>query len=423
VNPTRWLILAGILVAVVGGVAFGFRRNTPKPSGGARITPTPAQSFGALSSLTKEAASRDASGADTSTGTVVPSVIVDRPVAVRSVQFHYAGSVTVPDLPVLKRTKSLSGSSVAQLLSGQQFGSLNLAKFTNLAADSLQLTEQQEGGFTLNVDFRESMVSVSKAFREAAKPVADTVRALTASDLPSDDRVVAAANAFLDRLGVARSGYGTPEVRKDWLVYATAVKSATGAEAPASFPAPAELTVVYPWVVNNFPVYDESGNRYGLTVSVNPASLEVQSVYNLTPLTFESSKYELETDTARILEVVKNGGSVYPVPAGEGTTTLTVELGQPEAVYLVSRYQLGEGTEDFLVPALRFPIPKQPEDQPLYRTAIIVPVVKELLKAPEVEPVPEPLPLPDVEGGLGSSGSAGSSSGSAGVTPDSGPNY
>lgn len=391
---------AGVTISRVGAEAFG------NLSGGER------QSFASGQSLTKTTALVIGEDAVASRTTVI-----DPSSEVKRYEFVYTNVLTLPNLPVLRRQSNLARSSLTSALANA--GGLNLESFTNLQVDAVTLTENREDGYSLTYNFQEGTVYLNRQFgagietsvRETSLLAPDSIGQIRATDVPSDAELISIANSFLADHGISRKGLGRPVVRKDYLFNQTTTtgeKLMAVEDQPVDLYYPSDLTVVYPWDVNGQTVVDESGYAYGLNVIVNVVTNQVTSVSNITPLTFQSSDYALETDSEKTMAVVSRGGlyNYQPEPA-EGVSTVQITLGAPESGYVLIRYQLGDGTHDYLVPALIFPIAKVPAGETLYQTAVVVPLVKELLDQAgglggelEVKPLPAET-LPSGEPGSG----------------------
>ena len=112
-------------------------------------------------------------------------------------------------------------------------------------------------------------------------------------------------------------------------------------------------------------------------------SKRVSSAYGLTTQTYESSPYDVEADAKKILAYAETGGANSY--RAEGAASVTLELGDPIQGFIkyynyANAVSLKSLNDELLVPALIFPIKDIPKDDPnFYRTAVIVPLVKEVL--------------------------------------------
>ncbi len=381
-QPTRawwWKpVLVGVPAAAIVTIAVVLSK-TPGPVAvsqqGVNITSAQREAFGQFYAGT---ASSPMSGtADTSSGTANPLVSTDREKMIAApdrmfTQFRYTydGAITIPDLAVLKRNKTLNASTTVPSVD-----IVKLSTFSVLEPAQVTWTDTSNKGYAISLDFKEGMVSISRNYSDIM--LASTKESVSSPSLltteQSDKDLLDIATKFLRAHGISTKGYGQPEVRRDYLMYASDV-SMSGY--------PTDYTIVYPWTVNNRPVYDESGYHYGLTVSVNAVEKKVTGVYNLTSLQFTSSKYQLTNNEQSIRDFMQRG-SMYYNAAAEGVTK-DIALGTPDVGYVISRYQLNNKSDEFLVPALIFPISDAAARRETGRAAIVVPLLDQLLKAPEV---------------------------------------
>jgi hypothetical protein len=202
----------------------------------------------------------------------------------------------------------------------------------------------------------------------------------------------------VDDYGISREGYGEPQVMNNWRVqYA----SANAAER-ISFYIPESVQVVYPLLIEDKQVYDESGAVSGLSIMVDARSKKVSNVYDLTTKQFERSEYTGETDGKRILGIAENGGFrnyTYAEPAASEkikTTQLNLDTPTLQLVRIWYSADNYKTNNELYVPALVFPI-KDWEKTGYWRQNVIVPVVREILdsdKQPPIMPLDEPISVP-----------------------------
>jgi hypothetical protein len=195
---------------------------------------------------------------------------------------------------------------------------------------------------------------------------------LEISDVPGDEKLIEMANNFIKEHGINLSMYGDPEVEHSWKTNLVGLSEGRKANVPE------RISVIYPLVINNYYVYDQWGNKFGLRVDVNIRVMKVSSAYNLTSQNYEKSVYEAEMDFAEILKVAEKGGiSTMRFPSNG--KTVDVEIGTPTLVYMKTWNIQSTETNELLVPAFLFPITKQPEEGTMYQNNIIVPLAKEIL--------------------------------------------
>ncbi|MBI2984310.1 MAG: hypothetical protein HYY50_01675 [Candidatus Kerfeldbacteria bacterium] len=398
----------GVTIATVGADAFGSLASATKQSLSAT---SPTGGAAERRSATAPVTADDSTGLGTGVGTTIVEPVP--PESVKRYEFIYDGPIAIPDLPILMRQATLRAGTVTGLI--DDVGLIGSEPFRSYQPQYLTVAQSVADGLTLSIDYvngsislyRNQTVALDRGISVGVESPVSLEQVQLAS-LPPDDELITVANRFLDQYGISRQGFGQPIVNKDFLRYEIMAQT-------DMVYAPQELTVVYPWQINGQPVYDESGNRYGLVVNVNAVTKTVSGVSNLVTLSFQASDYAREDDSDKIVEVAKHGGlySYQPEPA-EGVETVKIQLGQPASGYMISRYQLDQTSSEFLVPALIFPITSVPSGEQLYQSSIIVPVVKDLLAQGDATIKPMPLPA---EGG----GSEPSSAGPVNAESDSQP--
>ncbi len=408
-----------LAVVGVGTYAYINRSTTNTPvvttSGGApriAITNRDAAAFGNFSSNPAAAAtnqlkteSRAGGGATApTTDAALPSNLVAPAIATVYEYVYKGGTLTIPTASVLKRSNQLPSSTLESVLKSANLGLIDLEKFSNLKVQQISLAEDKDQGYSVNVDLREGAISLYQNWERWVQPLREAVGNVNAATptLPGDDALIATANAFLDQYNIPRSAYGAPVVPKYFLGYnETAISSRMGFVQ--------SVQVVYPLVVESKPVVNENGYPMGLTVDIDLNLNRVVSVNNLTGLSYEASAYPMVTETATILDMVKRGGMYGVVPvADQSVKRVQVEVGAPTLGFYPSRYQIEQTNTEYLIPALVFPITKAPQGEQLYRTAIVVPLVIDLLDQ-------QVKIMPAVDIGTGTSTSTPASDGGAGA--------
>jgi hypothetical protein len=206
---------------------------------------------------------------------------------------------------------------------------------------------------------------------------------LQSADLPSDEEIIKATNAFLNDYKVDLSAYSTPEVNKDFLNY-----SIKGQETYV----PEEVAVAYPLVVDGKSVFESYGEIDGLSVNYDVRNRKVSSMYNLMTHSYQSSNYEAETDVAKILEAAKNVDGTMPMPLrdnGEEAAykKIEIELDTPFLSFEnMNRYE-GNQNSEYLVPCLVFPVKNGTDMSAYARKRVVVPIIKDFLNQNDGGPV------------------------------------
>lgn len=302
-------------------------------------------------------------------------------------------------------------AGLTELIGGVNLDLVDINAFSNLRMQNLSLAEDRDSGLSLYLDFNEDTVSINENWQRWVTPAAGVIEKmmvesnrLKIEDVPADEILVSMADQFLAEKGIKRDNYGQGKVedywRRDYVLF----------ENKADYYVPEVVSVVYPLLINGQEVRDQSGNPSGMHVSINIVRKQVSGLYGLSPYRFESSSYETETDSARILKVAENGGYNRNYIGGFGgdkAAAKEIELGTPVANY-VSTWNYGRGkSEELLVPALIFPVMSQPEPPYFSQRFVVVPLAKDMLAKLETQPTNGPVYFKD-----GSDGSTAGSSGS-----------
>jgi hypothetical protein len=320
-----------------------------------------------------------------STGLAAPARVMDSKMIapVSSYKYVYKGEpLDLKDATgdVYRRLKGdgQMGGDLANLVSSQNLGPINLQSFRNLKMTNLSLIEDRDLGLMINFDFNEDSVYIYENWEKWRIPERDNCTddacfnkyRLKIEDVPADEDLIAMSKNFLNTYSVSLDNYGEPSVENSWRVdYERSDKS--------NYYIPEYATVVYPLLINNEAVRDQSGNYAGLRVTINLLKKVASGLNGLMPYRYETSSYALETNSENIMKAVNNGGwnHIYYYNSGESKE---LELGTPyKSLIQTWKYTNGKNDE-LLVPALVFPVLNAPADY--YGSKFIsVPLVKEML--------------------------------------------
>lgn len=318
-----------------------------------------------------------------------------------SYRYVYAGdSFSVEtQAPVYQRIKGTVQSARDLMPFLQKFsaGLVNPGSFTDINMRMLQLDENRDNGYSINIDFAEGAIYVHLIW-EKWQIMGKEYQPLTASEIPPDSEIMKIAADFVHAHGIDLSAYGDPVVDNQWKLYAM------GADAARSMPiyAPDAVSVLYPLRLEGNKVYEYGGIPQGLSITVNVRDRRVSSVSNLVAQHYKKSNYALETDASRLIKIAEQGGGVYGTPEFEGNVR-DIKLGTPERVLL--HYSMYSGSEaegkELEVPALAFPILDKPSDAPWLPSRVIVPLPKDILEQ-QTQILP-PMPM-EVKSSTGKAG-------------------
>ncbi len=295
--------------------------------------------------------------------------------------FVYAGEDIVledGEQDVLKRQKGGNASGVVgNILSSLNLGIVDLKALSGAKIQNFTLMQDVDFGYSVYVDLMEGLVFISQNWqkwpqgkcRDEACFAQYRVRP---EQMPSDEDLIGAANAFLVKMGISREGYGDPEVDASWrLGYETMQdKSQFFLE---------QVNIRYPLMIDGKKVFEQYGEPFGMMVSIQLADKRVAGVFNIMTKNYARSSYPVEASFDRAKKIAERGGMNPPYRYMEaGSVEKQLNLGTAEQVYMrYWQYKENESSE-LLVPALRFPILNATEAG-YYGQNILVPLASEIL--------------------------------------------
>lgn len=287
----------------------------------------------------------------------------------------------------LREVNGIQPNQLARALRQEDFGLIDLNSFGNLGLRYLELEEDRDNGLLMNVQFKEEQISFYQNWDRWGR---DDTSPLSMNDIPEDQTLLAIAQTFVDDHNIDTQSYGDPFVDRSfeqWLY----------TDEAGLTHAPETISVWYPLLVNDQAVYESYGGYYGLNIQVNIRYEVVSAVSNIHSQNYLSSEYALETDAARILRVAEGGGNNPVYFRADDIEVREIGLGTPERVYLRQFVYEGSESQEFYVPALRFPVIKTGEEEGYVPESVTIPLVKDFLDDLEVMLPPdiEPLPLPE----------------------------
>ena len=295
-------------------------------------------------------------------------------------EYVYAGEDFAVDAgknKVYRKAQGASaGSELANLMSRMDFKLADLNKFQNTKVNTVEISEDREFGYSLYIDFKRNTFSINMNWEKWPN------RDNRPQQNLSNERIISIADKFLSDYALNMQGYGPGEIYEPRMI-ALARKEAELAQTSFIYPAYSEsVQVVYPLEIEGQTVYNQSGEKYGLVVTVDLRFARVSGAYNIYQIGLESSKYSLETDTEKIIKLAKEMGNYYYYSYPESAKKIEVKFGTPKQGLAVIWSNDGE----LFVPALIFPVTSNSD---YYRSNVVVPLVGQMVpKGGEVIPMP-----------------------------------
>ncbi len=379
-----------VLISSVGDNAFGSLAGLSADSSAKEDTAgTYAQGEGEASGA--GAASRQNSIAAAAAGeekNAVSDGVTVYPYVPTYYAYEYEGgefSQNEAKMDVLKRVPGTSsGVAASTIANSLDFSLFDLGKLNNAKTSHLSFFEDREYGYRTDIDLANGSVSIYKDYDKWPNHYADCRNeecykglGLTVDDIPGDEAMIGAADAFLADYRIDMSAYGASEVDRGFMDYYE------GAE---NIYVPEEISVVYPLVVDGKKVYGSYGDLNGLRVNYDIRSRRVAGMYSLTTHNYQSSAYDAETDAAKIIAAAASSGygGAMPLRAGGGTgteyKTVSIALDTPFLGY-ASMYRYGNNeSSEYLVPCMVFPVKGGSDAPAYYRKRVIVPLIKDFLR-------------------------------------------
>jgi len=342
--------------------------NLPQENGKLAINDLGENAFGELS-FSQEVQSPDTlgrGGNGETMGVVSPEMV--------NYNFIYTGDDFDLDSGQITVYKMLKGDFLSKALSNItkniDLGVLNFDKFQNVKINNIEISEDRDFGYYIHISTRQNSLSINANWEKWPREEFDTP-----AEMLADEELLSIADKFLAEYGINMDMYEKGEVQKitrEGFI-------------------PDNISILYPFIINDQIVYDQGGQKYGMSVSVNLRYKRVMSVYGIVTNTFESSKYAKETNKDKIISFAEDGGLFKNYTYPYAVKTLDLELGTPE-VSLVRMWQRSENkmdTAEILVPSLVFPVITEMSEQTyFFRTNVIVPLVGEILDQYN-QPIPD----------------------------------
>ncbi|HNP75022.1 MAG TPA: hypothetical protein PKL09_01510 [bacterium] len=405
-NKLAYAGLGAIIVIIIALPTFFWSQSQMSGSNGLSlefdakvgINSLANQAFGSLVATPSQEILADGRGAGDGSGLATNYIGIPEIVGYK---FVYTGdNFTIDDaeMNVFKRIKtSANASMIANLISRLKFDLIDLSKLSNPKMQSLGLMEDRDYGYLVTIDFQENNVSVSQNYTQGETAVSRCAagercidQPLSIDDVSNDSDLISQANDFVNKYAIDLSPYGQPQVEDSWRQFYETDSSNV----------PDIINVIYPLLIDNKTVLDESGNLFGMRVGINIRENKVIGLWNHSTNNYQASRYPVEQNVSRLLEIATTGNAGnHALPGGTSEKVLEAEIGTPE-IGLVKIYRFNDNTkenEELIIPALVFPVTKIPENTSYFQKNLVVPLIKEILDRYEQTTSSLPKDLPQVK--------------------------
>ncbi|MFW5888409.1 MAG: hypothetical protein ACOCVY_01700 [Patescibacteria group bacterium] len=325
-------------------------------------------------------------------------------------EFRYAGddiSLENIDSGIYRRIKQgLADSDFSQnIISQLDTGLLDVSEFDSATVNNIDIRQDREFGYSIYLNLEEGVAGINKNWEKWPSPkidcqggVCSEPERIKPEDVPADKEIIDVAEKFINKYGLDTSNYGKPQVMRNW------EKSRDLSPNSSDINIPEEVPVVFPLVIKEKQVHEQSGEPYGLAMEVNIKHNKVAGVRNLVAQKFQASEYENINNPDKIIDMAEKGGLGAPHEHADPDKTVTITLGTPEKGLTQIMKRGEQGNQQLFVPALIFPITDRSEQTHFTREHIVVPATKELFEqewkkmnndgAPTEPGEPEILPHP-----------------------------
>lgn len=312
--------------------------------------------------------------------------------------YVYTGSVPSISGSLMVYKKNPSGFTSAEtssFLSNFAIDGINLSAFGNKNLSNLSFVEDQDFGYSVNLDFQNGNISIYQNWSKWPQIKCDANGCeqppkITENDIPSEEDLIRIADTFLATYNINRSLYGSPKVDSSWrIMYARAEKENLERYIPEQY------NVTYPIILDEKSVYEEYGGYKGITLTIDIRTKRVVGLYGLEKQNLMSSVYTNLISEDALRKMIPHGGRYETKPYGE-QKTVEVRLGEPVIQYVHVYGEWKDGKSDeYYVPAYVFPVLDKPEGSYL-RDSIIIPVVADFATFVPYTDTPIAVPLPAV---------------------------
>lgn len=292
-----------------------------------------------------------------------------------------------PEVDVFKRADSSLPKDLANIFTDKNFISIDISRFNNIGVSNFSLMEDKDFGYNISFNLEDGNFSIYKNWKRwprienscSDQGYDQCIEGynLSFEEVLSNQEILRISNNFLREYKVDLSDYGPGEVENEWIreYYLSPDKD--------SHHIPSIVRVVYPLVIEEKTVYEEYGQKAGLSVEVDLREKKVAGLYGVFYQRYESSVYEAETSKDKIMQAVYRGDEgYYGYPEetfNDEYEVVDIELGAP-SLALVKIWDYDESFmvgRELYIPAYVFPVISQSKDPYFYKKNVVISAVKE----------------------------------------------
>jgi len=308
------------------------------------------------------------------------------------VQYDYVYEGELPELSgtiaVYRRKPEGINVPLSAIGSRLNLGTINLESFRSMNMETITFQQNTDFGYQIFLNLRDATVSIDARWDKWPMSQCQTEECfqrerMMLDQIPEDSVIIDIAKAFAQEYGIDLTGYGEPQVDNLWR------RDYERAENKEFAYVPDTQRVIFPVLMEGEPVYDQSGIVTGISMGVHVKHRRVMNVWGITGLSYEKSDYEGVTDASEIHAFLSRLDT-YGMPEDKQIQKGTVTLGTPVLAFTVQYNYANNVSEELLVPSLIFPVEKVegPESGGyFYRTSVVVPLAKDMLKEQTYPPV------------------------------------
>lgn len=319
---------------------------------------------------------------------VSSDLMIMPPMEMFKYNYEYAGDdfdLFPEEVSVYKRVNPDLSREFANNFSDKKISFFDMKRFKNISVTNISINEDVDYGYSLYLGLKDGGFSLYKNW-EKWPNIEKLCRGYDYScyeqnrfkikDVLDDPTIISIADRFLNEYGIPLSNYGPGDVQNYW------IQEYLLSSEKESFYVPDVVSVIYPLKIEGRDVYEEYGQKFGLTVEVDMREKRVSSIFNLFYQYYESSSYSTERSKDAILDMLGRGGAYADYGyyrEGYPAKSVDIKVDTPSLEMVKIWHYDNErmaGSEIYL-PAYVFPVISDSSQAYFYRKNIVIPAVKD----------------------------------------------